>query len=262
MKNKKGLAHIACISMSVLLVLGTFCGCSDKETTKDSGKNAEINTTATVKKVTLYSPDGRSTETEETKLSEYIANGWHTTRPDVSQTGYYVASPATNEELIAFANNFASELDDFKFSFSIGEVLNYDSEKMINGPEHDFGWDDEYIWHEITDDRASSLAELKSFWGNTFAASSADSEYFVNYTEKDGKLYRAQVLGLGGWMSTTYEFSNISRISETEVHITGVGYIDFDGDGKISGEDSETVASETFIMVLDNGRWKNKLALH
>lgn len=211
-------------------------------------------------RIVLYSPDGRTAKVTRDEFTTYLKNGWFTAPADIRETGFYLAAPATDDEILAFATTYADEITQHMFGFSVGMHFDSDWDNPIKGPEHEFGYDDEYLWCEITDSRINSLDDLREFWHMTFPSSFPPGRYMDNYMEKGGKVYVAQAVGLGGGLWSSYVFDSISHVSDTEVILTGNSYLDYDGDGKVTygGEDDETEYMEeaTLTMVLEDGKWK------
>lgn len=211
-------------------------------------------------KTTLYAPDGRSAEVYSDELTTYLRNGWFPVESDIKETGYYLAAPATDKEILAFATEYADEISEHRFAFRVGLYFDSDWDNPIKGPEYKFGYSDEYLWCEITDERIKSLEDLKEFWHMTFPKAYPPGKYMENYMEKGGKVYVAQAMGLGGGMWSSYVFDGIRYISDTEVQLTGYSYFDDNGDGKLTRDseydESEYMEEASLTMVLEDGRWK------
>ena len=275
---KKRITKIAGLMLTLGCLSSSLCGCfgsvvkvelpevlpSKEEqapSDKDISASVPSELPSNVEKTVLYALDGRTADVTGDEFTTYLRNGWFPTPGEMTEdTGYYLASPASDKEILDFATEYADDITQYIFAFNVGMYFDSDWDNPIKGPEHEFGYDDEYLWCEITDSRINSLDDLREFWHRTFPSSFPPGRYMDNYMEKGGKVYVAQAIGLGGGLWSSYEYDSIRHVSDTEVILTGHSYLDYNDDGKVTrgGEDDESEYMEeaTLTMVLEDGKWK------
>ena len=205
--------------------------------------------------VVMYAADGRSSVILKSEVEAYKKSGWTTQKPvksesvkDESITTFptmFLKYTATNKDFLSFANKNYPTLSLIRGYISMGAYfhVNYDISISDKNAPNNMG-----KWWLVDDEKASTMAELKSFWYSYFSRSSDISKYTTMYKEFNGKLYSA-CPGVGASGAGEPNYTKVKKISNDRIEI--IGTIDL---YDINGTYFDTRTS-TLVMVAENNVW-------
>ncbi len=121
----------------------------------------------------------------------------------------YLNAPATDEEMLEFANANAIDLFYTRFGFERGIIFEYE---LVEGYE-------QYRYNKIVDESISSLEDVHETWHQYFSTTSDDT--FINevYKEKDNAVY-FQYMPCST-PDLKFNFESVEHISDNTVVLTG-----------------------------------------